>query len=62
MTKGIAVILRDFVGPARRPYLVVDTGGHTGRRNELGARAAAIQGLQPFASETNYCLDLNDQE
>ena len=27
----------------------------------LGAKGAAIQGLQPFASETTYCLSLNDQ-
>lgn len=59
MTKGIMVIVRDFIGAARRPYLVVDTrdlrGGST-----LGARGAAIQGLYPFASETTYCLNLND--
>ncbi len=60
MTKGAAVILRDFVGSARRPYLVVDTGGHTGN-GALGARAAAIHGLQPFASETTYCLGLDEQ-
>jgi hypothetical protein len=61
MTKGTAVILRDFVGSARRPYLVVDTGGHTGN-GALGARAAAIHGLQPFASETTYCLHLNERD
>ena len=27
----------------------------------MGARGAAIQGLQPFASETTYCLSLDDQ-
>jgi hypothetical protein len=60
MTKGIASIVRDFIGPARRPYLVVDVLGQTG--NELGAREAAIRGLQPFASDVSYCLDLNDQD
>jgi hypothetical protein len=61
MTKGIVSILRDFIGPARRPYLVVDVPGQMGGGNELGARGAAIQGLQPFASEVSYCLSLNGQ-
>ncbi|HXW15839.1 MAG TPA: acyl-protein synthetase [Terriglobia bacterium] len=61
MTKGTAIILRDFIGSARRPYLVVDTPTLTGGGNALGARGAAIQGLQPFANETTYCLGLNEQ-
>jgi len=60
MTKGTATILRDFIGPARRPYLVVDTPVRMGDGNSLGARGAAIQGLQPFAKETTYCLGLDD--
>ena len=59
MTKGVVSIIRDFIGPARRPYLVVDTQGFLG--SEMGARGAAIQGLQPFASETTHCLSLNKQ-
>ena len=59
-TKGIVAVVRDFIGPARRPYLVVDTPESLGG-NTLGARAAAIQGLQPFASETTYCLSLDRQ-
>ena len=61
MTKGIINIVRDFIGPARRPYLVVDVPGYMGSGSELGARGAAIQGLQPFASEVAYCLGLNEQ-
>ena len=61
MTKGVVSIVRDFIGPARRPYLVVDTPGFRGSSNGLGARGAAIQGLQPFASETTCCLSLDDQ-
>ena len=60
MTKGIVNIVRDFIGPARRPYLVVDTPGFLGTGSALGARGAAIQGLQPFASETTYCFSLDD--
>jgi acyl-CoA synthetase (AMP-forming)/AMP-acid ligase II len=59
-TKGIVAIVRDFIGPARRPYLVVDTPDFMGG-STLGARGAAIQGLQPFASETTYCLNLDAQ-
>lgn len=61
MTKGVVSIVRDFIGPARRPYLVVDTPGFLGGGSDLGARGAAIQGLQPFASETTHCLDPNEQ-
>jgi hypothetical protein len=61
MTKGIVSIVRDFIGPARRPYLVADTPGFLGTGSALGARGAAIQGLRPFASETTYCFSLNDQ-
>src|SRR5215471_7971809 len=61
MTKGVVNILRDFIGPSRRPYLVVDTPDLKGSTNSLGARGAAIQGLRPFASQATYCLNLNEQ-
>jgi hypothetical protein len=61
MTKGVISIVRDFIGPARRPYLVVDTAGFRGGASDLGARGAAIQGLQPFASVTTHCLSLGEQ-
>jgi len=60
MTKGVVSIVRDFIGASRRPYLVVDTPGFMGG-STLGARGAAIQGLQPFASETTYCLNVDSQ-
>jgi hypothetical protein len=61
MTKGVVSIVRDFIGPDRRPYLVVDTPGFQGSGSNLGARGAAIQGLQPFATETTYCLNATEQ-
>jgi acyl-protein synthetase LuxE len=61
MTKGVVSIVRDFIGSSRRPYLVVDTAGFRGSASELGARGAAIQGLQPFASGTTHCLSLGPQ-
>jgi hypothetical protein len=62
MTKGVVNIVRDFIGPARRPYLVVDTPGFQAGGSEMGARGAAIQGLQPFASTVTHCLRPNDQD
>lgn len=56
MTKGVVVIVQDFLGPARRPYLVVDVPGSVGGEVELGARGTAIRGLQPFATGVTYCL------
>ena len=61
MTKGVVIIVRDFIGLARRPYLVVNAPSFIEGGNALGARLAAIQGLHPFATETTYCLNVNDQ-
>jgi hypothetical protein len=59
MTKGVVAIIRDFIGPARRPYLVIDTAENMTARTELGARAAAIQALGSFATEVACCLRSN---
>jgi hypothetical protein len=56
MTKGVMAIIRNFIGSARRPYLVVDTPATLAGSGELGARGAAIQGLRPFATEVVCCL------
>lgn len=56
MTKGVIAIIRDFIGSARRPYLVIDTNENLGRQSELGARGAAIQALGSFATEIVPCL------
>jgi hypothetical protein len=56
MTKGVVAIARDFIGTNRRPYLIVDEPAATASGAELGARGAAIQSLQPFASDVTYCL------
>src|SRR5580692_2411093 len=56
MTKGVVAIIRDFIGPARRPYLVIDTAENMTAQAELGARGAAIQALGSFATEVVSCL------
>lgn len=57
MTKGVIAIIRDFIGAARRPYLVIDSKENLGRQSELGARGAAIQALGSFATEIVPCLE-----
>ena len=56
MTKGVITIIRDFIGPARTPYLVIDIEENLKPQAELGARGAAIQSLGSFATETVCCL------
>jgi hypothetical protein len=56
MTKGVMTIVRDFVGSARRPYLVIDTPETLAGHGELGARGAGVQGLRSFATEIVCCL------
>ena len=56
MTKGVIAIVRDFIGPSRRPYLVVDTPQNLANQAEMGARGAAIRGLGSFATEIETCL------
>jgi hypothetical protein len=56
MAKGVITIIRDFIGPARRPYLVIDTPDNMAARAEMGARGAAVQALGSFATEVVSCL------
>jgi Acyl-protein synthetase, LuxE len=57
MVKGVVAIASDFVGPQRRPYLVIDSPETLAGVGDLGARAAAVRGLQPFATEMVCCLE-----
>jgi len=61
MTKGIITIIRNFIGPTRRPYLVIDTAENVAAQGEMGARGAAIQGLRSFATEVVCCLRRNPE-
>jgi hypothetical protein len=56
MSKGVVTIIRDFIGPARRPYLVIDSAENLAAQAQLGARGAAIQSLSSFATELVCCL------
>ena len=61
MTRGVTAIIRNFIGPARRPYLVVDIPENLTSQPELGARGAAIQALASFATEMLCCLRRDGQ-
>ncbi len=56
MTKGVTTIIKDFIGPTRRPYLVIDIPENLHTQAEVSARGAAIQGLGSFATEVICCL------
>jgi phenylacetate-coenzyme A ligase PaaK-like adenylate-forming protein len=61
MSKGVARILRDFIGSERRPMLVIDVPSSVAPGITLGARGAAIRGLQPFATTTVTCLNEGEE-
>jgi len=55
--RALTVILRDFVGNTRRPYLVLDIPDVVKEgADTLTARGAAIRGLTNFASETVFAM------
>jgi len=56
MGKGVLTIVRDFIGSARRPYLVIDTPENLAAQGQISARGAAIQALRSFATEIVSCL------
>jgi hypothetical protein len=62
MSKGVITIVRDFIGAARRPYLVIDTPENLAAQSQMGARGAAIQALRSFATEIVCCLRSAQQD
>ena len=60
MVKGVVAIASDFIGNRRRPYLVIDSADTLAGNGTVGARAAAIQGLRPFATDMVCCLEGDD--
>ena len=50
-------ILRDFVGSAQRPLLVLDSSKSLLARGEVSARVAAALSLKPLATEIHFLLD-----
>lgn len=62
MGKGALTIVRNFIGSARRPYLVIDTPENLAAQGQIGARGAAIQALRSFATDIVCCLRSTSNE
>ncbi|HZU96731.1 MAG TPA: acyl-protein synthetase [Planctomycetota bacterium] len=54
--KALAAVLKERIGAARRPYLVLDAPEAVGPGDTLTARGAAIRGIGSFATETVFGL------
>lgn len=61
MARGAAAILKDYIGPGRRPLLIVDAAQSNNPNTALSARGAAIRALMPFATKTDAVLRDADQ-
>ena len=53
-SKALVSILKEHIGKARRPYLVLDTPDSVGTGGNLTARGAAIRGIGSFATKTVF--------
>jgi hypothetical protein len=56
ISRSVVAIIRNFIGCARRPYLIIDLPENLRAQTNLTARGAAIQALRSFATETLCCL------
>ena len=54
--KSSRAILADFIGPERRPLLVLDASASLRRRGGMSARIAAAMSLQPFSEGMHFLL------
>jgi len=54
--RALVSILKDAIGGARRPYLVLDVPESVGDGDTLSARGAAIRGVGNFASSTTFAM------
>lgn len=54
--RALVSILKDAIGGARRPYLVLDVPESVGDGGTLTARGAAIRGIGNFASSTTFAM------
>ncbi|MBF0142125.1 MAG: acyl-protein synthetase [Magnetococcales bacterium] len=57
MSRSLVVILKDFIGPERRPCGIVDAASVNAASTALSARGAAVRGLTPFATSMTYFCD-----
>ena len=56
-SRSTTAILRDFIGDAPRPLVVLDDSQNLRKRNEVSARIAAALGLRALATEIHFVVD-----
>lgn len=61
-SKAMIKVLSDFIGPERRPFLLMDIDPRSGYRHLLGARFAAVSGYLTFASKVGYFLKADERQ
>lgn len=61
-SKAMIKVLRDFIGPDRKPFLIMDIDPRSADRHLLGARFAAVSGYLTFASKVGYFLKADDRQ
>lgn len=61
-SKAMIKVLSDFIGPERRPFLIMDIDPRSGYRHLLGARFAAVSGYLTFASKVGYFLKADERQ
>jgi hypothetical protein len=54
--RALAAILKEFIGGARRPFLVIDASETLGEGSNLTARGAGVRGVANFASSTSFAV------
>lgn len=55
-SRALVSILKEHIGPQRRPLLVLDAPQSVAEGESLTARGAAVRGLQNFAAETVFAM------
>jgi len=53
---SVEAILQSFIGPAKRPLLILDSATSLRRRDDFSARIMAALSLKPFATEIFFLL------
>lgn len=58
--RALVAVLKEHIGPGRRPLLVLDAAESTAAGGSLSASGAAIRGLAPFASPTVFGMQAGE--
>lgn len=56
-SRALVSILKEHIGTARRPFLVLDAADAIAQGDSLTARGAAIRGIGTFAANTVFAMD-----